>query len=122
MEEVQKSGVYINRSYQDKLVLYNKDLGSGKKKKNNDEKLYRIVPCATRLEVQTIATAVSSIRNRSSVVSKITKYRQKQASEKISTKLQMWALNWTLSSDNRSKLKCNLHNHSYSRHFYILSM
>ena len=88
MEEVQKSGVYINRSYQDKLVLYDKDLGSGKKK-NNDEKLYRIVPCATRLEVQTIATAVTSIRNRSSVVSKITKYRQKQASEKISTKLQM---------------------------------
>jgi len=47
------------------------------------------VPCATRLDVQTIATAAASICRRPTVVSKITKHRQKQVAEKMAARLQM---------------------------------
>ena len=47
------------------------------------------MPCATRLDVQTIATAAASICRRPTVVSKITKHRQKQAAEKMAVRLQM---------------------------------
>jgi len=47
------------------------------------------VPYATRLDVQTIATAAASICRTPTVVSKITKHRQKQAAEKMAVRLQM---------------------------------